>query len=114
MLPVMRTAAQLRQRQTQTQRRVAISAEISSIGDVEEAVHPKSDDDKERIREALQKHPLFEALQPELIADIVDAMEECKVASDKAVITQGAPSAPPPASGLPATHAVGPALCPRC
>jgi len=104
-------------RQTQTQRRVAISAEISSIGDVPKTVYQKSDEDKERIRDALQKHPLFESLQAELISDIVDAMQERKVATNEAVITQGAAAharTPPAYRRSGSRGARGSAFCRHC
>ena len=83
--------AQGQRRKTQTRRRIAISAEISALGEVKKMVHPKDDTVKEQIRAALKAHPLFEYLQGELLESIVDCMEECKYAAKQTVIAQGDP-----------------------
>jgi len=76
------------------QRRKSVSAERydpeedEDVGDVR-VVHPKSDEQRLRLSEAVQNILLFRSLETEQMGDVIDAMFERKVEPKDEVITQG-------------------------
>jgi cAMP-dependent protein kinase regulator len=72
-------------------RRRSIFAEsyIPGSVDVEKIVHPKSDDQRQRLITAVQKIFIFKALDQEQLNEILDAMFEKKVAANEVIIEQG-------------------------
>lgn len=53
------------------------------------AVFPKSDEQRERLTEAVKNILLFRALEPEQMSEVLDAMFERMVEVDETVIRQG-------------------------
>ncbi|KAI7860356.1 cyclic nucleotide-binding-like protein [Circinella umbellata] len=74
-------------------RRVSVSAESiqpSSISQHEYIVHPKTDDQKKRITEAIANNFLFKNLDDDQAGHVVNAMAEKPVSKGTVVIEQGA------------------------
>ena len=84
-------------RKTDTTRRVAVSAETgndNSDAAYEPPVIEKAEDVQAQIREGLRSNPLFEQLEPDLVRQIVDAVElkqheACKLLLMAATIRDG-------------------------
>jgi len=58
-------------------------------GDETKVVHPKTDEQRARLQETVQKCLLFKALDEEQLAEVLDAMFEDKIKVDQLVIKQG-------------------------
>ncbi|KAI9261399.1 cyclic nucleotide-binding-like protein [Phascolomyces articulosus] len=74
-------------------RRVSVSAESiqpSSISPQEYVVHPKTNDQRQRINEAIANNFLFKNLDDDQAGHVVDAMAEKPVSKGTVVIEQGA------------------------
>lgn len=79
-------------RKTGTVRRIAISAEALADDAVRDMrVVPKCAKVHEDLLSAMRSSPLFESLQPELLAAIIDSMEARTTAAGDVVIQQGDP-----------------------
>ncbi|CAB4012003.1 cAMP-dependent kinase type II regulatory subunit-like isoform X1 [Paramuricea clavata] len=74
-------------------RRRAVAAETYDPSkedhDVKKVVHPKTEEQRSRLKHAMQNILLFKACEAEQIQDILDAMLERKVQKGDEVITQG-------------------------
>mmetsp|Transcript_41211 Transcript_41211/g.66831 ORF Transcript_41211/g.66831 Transcript_41211/m.66831 type:complete len:339 (+) Transcript_41211:63-1079(+) len=74
------------------QRRFSVSAECQSVGQMEigpRKVHPKSNEAKDRIAEAIKSNILFQSLDDEQKKEIIDAIFEVPKKSGDVVIKQG-------------------------
>ncbi|OMH81301.1 cAMP-dependent protein kinase regulatory subunit [Zancudomyces culisetae] len=74
-------------------RRFSVSSESmnpETMGKFEKKVIPKSDQQMERIKKALENNFLFSHLDEEAYKDVIDAMEEKKITAGTEVIKQGA------------------------
>jgi hypothetical protein len=79
-------------RKTGTMRRIAISAEALADDAVRDMrTVPKSVQVHEDLLSAMRSSPLFESLQPDLLAAIVDSMESRSTVVGDVVIQQGDP-----------------------
>lgn len=58
-------------------------------GDAASAVHPKSDEQRARLADAVRSILLFRALDTQQMRDVLDAMFEKKVEPDDYIIKQG-------------------------
>lgn len=86
------THAELGRRKTGTMRRIAISAEALADDAVRDMrAVPKSAQVHEDLLGAMRSSPLFESLQPELLAAIIDSMEVRSAAAGDVIIKQGDP-----------------------
>jgi len=76
-----------------TDRRKSVFAEPynpdEDDGDETKVVHPKTDEQRTRLQETVQKCLLFKALDEEQLAEVLDAMFEEKIKEDQMVIKQG-------------------------
>eukprot|EP00250_Pteridium_aquilinum_P009163 c18485_g1_i1 orf=266-1249(+) len=84
----------LQRRKTLLQRRSAVSAEVTSLQDVESfcpKVIPKNEGAKQRIQQALKDNYLFKFLDQEQSTIVIDAVEEVKFNKDDVIIKQGDP-----------------------
>ncbi|KAI5058232.1 hypothetical protein GOP47_0026402 [Adiantum capillus-veneris] len=85
---------ELRRRKTFLQRRSAVSAEVTSMQEIESfcpKVILKSEEAKQRIQQALKENYLFKFLDPEQAQIVNDAVEEVKFNKDDVIIKQGDP-----------------------
>jgi cAMP-dependent protein kinase regulator len=80
-------------KQNQNNMRSSVSAEVYgqfySKGDFKPKVVPKSDDQKTRIQEIVQKSFIFNSLEENDLNTVLDAMDEAKYNSGDNVIIQG-------------------------
>jgi len=76
-----------------TGRRISVSAESINPEDGvhEKVTYPKTDAQRERIRESVRNNFLFKRLDEELYTEVIDAMFEKTVSSGEEIIKQGAP-----------------------
>jgi len=76
-----------------TSRRKSVFAEAynpeDDDGDDTKVVHPKTDEQRARLQERVQKCLLFRTLDEQQLAEVIDAMFEHKVKKDEMVIKQG-------------------------
>ncbi|MCO5604258.1 hypothetical protein L7F22_058421 [Adiantum nelumboides] len=85
---------ELQRRKTFLQRRSAVSAEVTSLQEIESfcpKIVAKSEEAKQRIQQALKDNYLFKYLDPEQAQIVIDAVEEVKFNNDEIVIKQGDP-----------------------
>ncbi|KAI9490391.1 cyclic nucleotide-binding-like protein [Zychaea mexicana] len=78
---------------TMRSRRVSVSAESiqpSSVSKQEYIVHPKTEDQRQRINAAIANNFLFKSLDDEQAGHVIDAMAEKRVSQDTVLIEQGA------------------------
>ena len=52
-------------------------------------VHPKSDQQRQSLQEAVKNILLFRSLEPDQFGEVIDAMFERKVAAGEYIIRQG-------------------------
>ena len=75
-------------------RRASVSAERydpeADDDDEEKVVHPKTDDQRQRLADAMKEILLFKSLDSEQMQEVIDAMFEMKVSPGDDVIVQGA------------------------
>jgi len=76
-----------------TSRRKSVFAEAynpeDDDGDDTKVVHPKTDEQRARLQERVQKCLLFRTLDEQQLAEVIDAMFEHKVKKEEMVIKQG-------------------------
>lgn len=84
----------LQRTKTLLRRRSAVSAEVTSLQEVDAfkpKVVPKNDDAKERIQQALKNNYVFKFLDKEQEKTVIDAVEEVKYNAGDIIIKQGDP-----------------------
>lgn len=83
----------LKSEESQSKTRTSVSAEAYGEWNAKKAFtppnHPKSDDQKQRLKQTLNKSFMFSALEEKDMQLVLGAMKECKVEAGEKVITEG-------------------------